>query len=147
MSAKKADKAVSVEFGIQNIEILEKSFRVTQLVENKVPETQYELSFEIRVDESNKFIIDMLHVKIKTTHDDFVVGSLSISCTFSITNFPEVVKKNSQNTMTIPDLLIETLNIITIGTARGIIFNELKGTWLHKSILPIIDPKSFKPKK
>lgn len=146
MSAKKTDKAVSVEFGIQNIEILEKSFSVTQLVENRVPETQYELSFDIQVDENSQFIIDVLHVKIKTIHNDFVVGSLSISCTFLITNFQEVVKKNSQNSVTIPDSLIETLNIITIGTARGIIFNELKGTWLHKSILPIIDPKSFKAK-
>ena len=145
MSAKKKVEEVSVEFGIQNIEILEKSFRVTQLIENKAPETQYELSFDIRVDEINKFIIDMLQVKIKTNHDEFVVGSLTLSCTFLITNFLEIVKKNSQNTMTIPDSLIETLNIITIGTARGIIFNEFKGTWLHKNILPIIDPKSFKP--
>jgi hypothetical protein len=49
--------------------------------------------------------------------------------------------------MAIPDPIVETLNILTIGTARGIMFSEFKGTWLHSNFLPVIDPKSFKQTK
>ncbi|MDN3656692.1 hypothetical protein QWZ08_13690 [Ferruginibacter paludis] len=70
-------------------------------------------------------------------------ASITIACTFDIINFEEVIISNG-DAATIPDTILETLNIITIGTMRGIMFTGFRGTWLHNSILPVIDPKFFK---
>ncbi|MBL0073688.1 MAG: hypothetical protein IPP34_18540 [Bacteroidetes bacterium] len=72
-------------------------------------------------------------------HED---GALSVSCIFEILNFEDVIKVEADGKVNIPPRLIETLNIISISTTRGVMFSTFKGT-LHGAVLPIIDPKQF----
>lgn len=138
-----SDKPINIEFKISSIELVEKSFHTPEFKNNKLPETQFDLSINFNIDKSNKRVISVLEVKIKTVPEAIVVAGATIACSFDILNFDDVVVSTGE-TMGIPDPIVETLNIITIGTARGIMFNEFKGTWLHNTILPVIDPKSFK---
>lgn len=142
MTAKK-EKSISLEFRISNIELIEKSFHIPLPKGNNFPNPQFELAINVSVDKPNKSIINILGVNVKSADDNSIVASIKVLCKFEITNFEDVVIL-SNDLMTIPDPIIETLNIITIGTTRGIMFNEFKGTWLHNAILPVIDPKSFK---
>ena len=139
--SKKQD--IKLEFKISNIDVVEKSFHLATLPEGNLPDTQFQLAINISVDKEHKQISSILQVKVKLDKSNTVVASITVGCTFEIVNFDEVVINNG-NSASIPDSIIETLNIITIGTTRGIMFNEFKGTWLHNSILPVIDPKSFK---
>lgn len=136
-------KEIKIEFKISNIDLLEKSFNVPVLNSDKIPLVQFDLALNVSVDKPNKKISDILFVKVKLENSDTIVASISVSCTFDIVNFEEIVISHGDSA-TIPDTILETLHIITIGTTRGVLFNELKGTWLHNTILPIIDPKSFK---
>lgn len=137
------EKSINLEFKISGIELVEKSFHTPNFASDKLPETQFELAISISIDKLNKRIVNLLSVKVKSVDDGSIVATITIVCSFDITNFEEVVIISGES-ITMPDPIIETLNIITIGTTRGILFNEFKGTWLHNNILPVIDPKSFK---
>lgn len=133
---------INIEFKISNIELIEKSFHALVLPEGPIPDTQFELAINVSIDKANKKIGNILQVKMKIENIEHIAASITVSCTFDIINFDEVITNNG-DTANVPESILETLNIITIGTVRGIMFNEFKGTWLHNSILPIIDPKSF----
>lgn len=137
------EKSIKIEFKISNIDLIDKSFHPPILKDSKLPDTQFELALNISIDKPNRKIINLLNVKVKSASDNSVVAGITVACSFEITNFDEIVIVSGES-MSIPDPIIETLNIITIGTTRGIMFNEFKGTWLHNAILPVIDPKSFK---
>lgn len=137
------DKPINIEFKISNIELVEKSFLIPEIKEGKFPDTQFDLSINFSIDKPNKKLISVLGVKLKTVPESRMVAGITVACSFDVLNFDEVIISAGE-TMGIPDPVFETLNIITIGTVRGIMFNEFKGTWLHNTILPVIDPKSFK---
>lgn len=142
--SKKQD--IKLEFKISNIELIEKSFHIPVFQGDITPVIQFDLAINVSVAKENKKIANILQVKMMVEDSNTVVASITVGCTFDIINFEEVVIISGESE-TIPDAIIETLNIITIGTSRGIMFNEFKGTWLHHSILPVIDPKSFKQEK
>jgi hypothetical protein len=85
----------------------------------------------------------IVHVEIKNDDHSVVLGSLSVSCIFEILNFEDVIKVEADGKVNIPQRLIETLNIISVSTTRGVMFSTFKGTFLHGAVLPIIDPKQF----
>ena len=121
----KSEKTLNLEFKIHGIELLEKTFRTPNMDEDKLPDTQFELSISLSIDKFNKRIINILNVKVKAANDHSIVATITVLCSFDITNFDEVVIFSGKS-ITMPDPIIETLNIITIGTVRGIMFNEFK---------------------
>lgn len=141
MSASKKNE-INIELKISGIELIEKSFRTIDLPEGALPDTQFELAINVNIDKGSKKIINILQVKMKIENVEGMAASITVGCTFDIVNFEEIITNNGE-TATIPETVLETLNTITIGTVRGIMFSEFKGTWLHNSILPVIDPKSF----
>lgn len=135
--------AINIEFRIHSIELTEKTFYIPEFKNNRVPDTQFDVSLNINIDKSNKRIINAVQVKISAIPDAVVVASVTVVCSFDVVNFEEVITE-SNNQFSIPDPVAETLNILSIGTTRGVMFSEFKGTWLHHSLLPVIDPKSFR---
>ncbi|MEY4029960.1 MAG: hypothetical protein RJA90_1159 [Bacteroidota bacterium] len=85
----------------------------------------------------------IVHIDIKNDGHSEVLGALSVSCIFDIVNFEDVIKIEADGKVNIPQRLIETLNIISISTTRGVMFSTFKGTFLHSAILPIIDPQQL----
>ena len=73
------------------------------------------------------------------------LGSIKVSCVYYIDNLTEF-KSTDNKQFDFPNDFISTVNSISISTARGIMFSQLKGTFLHNAILPILDPKGFKHK-
>jgi hypothetical protein len=84
-------------------------------------------------------------VEVKSEDQNYLLGSLAISCIYNIVNFDEIIKIDPSGRIDIPQPLIEILNSFSISTARGVMFTSFKGTFLHNAFLPIIDPRSFQP--
>ena len=103
----------------------------------------FNINIEIRADRMNKLVFVIVHIDIKNDGHSEVLGALSVSCIFDIVNFEDVIKIEADGKVNIPQRLIETLNIISISTTRGVMFSTFKGTFLHSAILPIIDPQQL----
>ena len=60
-------------------------------------------------------------------------------CLFEFPEFDAHFTKREDNNFDIPVDLEIMLKSVSISTARGVVFSELRGTYLHGAILPLID--------
>jgi hypothetical protein len=63
-----------------------------------------------------------------------------------VENLEEFRKKDSEE-FEIPEFFNTTINSISLSTIRGIMYSHFKGTFLHNTILPIVNPVDFKREK
>jgi len=141
--AKIENKDFNVEMQIRAIELLNGSLQLPAAPNTAVTTFNFNISIESKADATNKLVFVIVHVEIKNDDHSIVLGALSVSCIYEIVNFDEVIKIEENGKFDIPQRLIETLNIISISTTRGVMFSTFKGTFLHAAVLPIIDPKQF----
>lgn len=141
--AKIENKDFNVEMQIRAIELLNGSLNLPANPNTPVTNFNFNIRIESRADAVNKHVFVIVHVEIKNDDHSVVLGALSVSCIFEIVNFEDVIKVEADGKVNIPQRLIETLNVISISTTRGVMFSTFKGTFLHGAVLPIIDPKLF----
>ncbi|MBB1284586.1 hypothetical protein HRH25_09400 [Flavisolibacter sp. BT320] len=140
MAKKKGTKEIS--FTIDFIELVNKSLTLPINKDGKVPEYRFDVDLDIRSNEKEKKSLHTLHVAIKSKEDESLLGNVSVACAFNILNYEDLIDSEVPNS-NIPKEYLDILSTITIGTARGIIFSEFRGTFLHDATLPILDVKSF----
>jgi hypothetical protein len=137
------NKDIKIEFQVRAIELLNSSLQLPAIPNASITNFNFNISIESRVDAPNKLVFVIVHIDIKNDDQSLVLGALSVSCIYEIANFEEVITVEADGKLDLPQLLIETLNSISISTTRGVMFSMFKGTFLHNAILPIIDPKQF----
>lgn len=141
--AKIENNDFNVEMQIRAIELLNGSLQLPASQNTSATTFNFNINIESKADAPNKLVFVVVHVEIKNDDHSLVLGALSVSCIFEIVNFDEVITIEENGKLDIPERLIETLNMISISTTRGVMFSTFKGTFLHGAVLPIIDPKQF----
>ncbi len=141
--AKIENKENNVDMQLRAIELLNNSLTLPSNPNTPVTNFNFNIHIESRTDAVKKLVFVIVHIDIKNDDLSAVLGNLSVSCIFEIVNFEDVIKVEADGNVNIPQQLIETLNGISISTARGVMFSTFKGTFLHNAVLPIIDPNRF----
>jgi len=137
------NKDFAVDLQLKSIELLKGSISLPSVPEVSLNNFNFNISLESKADATNKILFVIVSVEIRSEDQNHVLGSLAVSCIYSIVNFDEVVKIEADGKLDIPQPLVEILNSISISTARGVMFSTFKGTFLHNAFLPIVDPRSF----
>lgn len=132
-----------IPFQINNIEILDSNLRFPGNLVNELETFHYNIQLQHRVDEVNKLLfvdtaVNILHKNKKTE-----LGSIKVSCVYYIENLAEF-KSTANKQFDFPNDFINAVNSISLSTTRGAMFSQMKGTFLHNAILPILDPKGFR---
>lgn len=128
---------------LKSIELLKGSISLPSIPEASLNNFNFNISLESKADANNKFLFAIVSVEIRSEDRNYILGSLAVSCIYSVVNFDEVVKIEADGKIDIPQPLVEILNSISISTTRGVMFSMFKGTFLHNAFLPIVDPRSF----
>ena len=136
-------KEVTAELQLRAIELLNSSLQLPSTPSNPPTSFNFNISIESKADAKNKIVFVIVNVEIRNNDQSFILGSITLSCIFEISNFSEVIQTNSEGQFVIPEGLVHVLNSISISTTRGVIFSTFKGTFLHGAVLPIIDPKQI----
>lgn len=110
-------------------------------------EFQFTLNVETKLDPLQQLAFIIISVDIKADDRPDILGVISSACIFGIDNFEKVFKKITEDKYDTSDDLMFMLISISVSTLRGIMFEQLRGTYLHMAFLPIIDPKQFKQNK
>lgn len=134
-------KEVNIEMQIKAIELLNNSIILPPNAKNPITNFNFNLNIESKADVTKKLVFVIVNVEIKNDDQSLIIGTISVSCVYEIFNFEEVIKIEVDGKINMPPKLVETLNIISISTTRGVMFSTFKGTFLHNAFLPIIDPK------
>jgi hypothetical protein len=127
----------NVQIKFANIEILSKT--VNYISTEKLFQFYYEVSVDSKVRTDKKLILVL--VKINLYHlDKRLLANFVVAYTFEITDFDTHIIQVEGGLYHIPDALDEMFKQVSISTTRGIIYSELRGTYLHSAIMPIAFP-------
>lgn len=143
MSKKKNnDNNQSFSFALKQIDLIEKSLRLLNKKEKKV-DYDYDISLQLMPDPSLNQSFHFISVNIftKGQEKDFI-ATFKLGFVFEIPNLETIATTNDEGA-TLPEDLLNLLNAVVIGTMRGVIFSELRGTQLDDAILPVLDPSKF----
>ncbi len=121
------------------VQIISKSLSLPISGFNLNTEFNFESLSDIKVDKDQKFALSTTDVFIKEKISNEQVASFKTLCVFEFPDFEEVFTKISDNQYDIPEELEILLKSTGLSTSRGIIFSELRGTYLHGAIMPLID--------
>ena len=127
-----------VNFQIQSLELTESSFKhpVKKAISDKEV-FRFNLNLEHLIDSGQETLIVKIQVDILAESSEEIVGVIKSNVVFKILNLFNYFKDNKPG---LPDILITTLNSISISTTRGMMFSAFRGTFLHNATLPLIDP-------
>jgi hypothetical protein len=78
-------------------------------------------------------------VAIRSSGSETILASINVACGFEFPSFEKIFKKNTAGIYLIPQALNTSINRISIATARGILYSQLRGSYLQNSTLPILD--------
>ena len=130
-------------FGIhfQGIEVL--NYQLEPLLPTEIkPSVGFSINLTHRFDGENKRVQVELDIQIVNIENQQSVGELKTCCTFAIQGLQV---DDEQQIVTVDEQLIDMVNSISLSTTRGILFTYFAKTHLNPLILPIIDPKDFRP--
>ncbi|MFP4605144.1 MAG: hypothetical protein ACLFNJ_07200, partial [Bacteroidales bacterium] len=97
-----------------------------------------------RVNTEKKLVFVISTVNILDKEKTIQLGTIQTSCIFEIDNINDLI--DNENNVRFPDNFLDEINSIAISTTRGIMYTEFKGTFLHKSVLPIFKMENLKKK-
>ena len=104
---------------------------------------QLEITTKNTIDVSKGSVIIQLDVTIHPIGvKDTVLGKVNTTLKFGIANIQDIIViKDGEVGM--PLDIVQTLIGVSISTTRGIMFSELRGTYLEKGYIPIVDPRKM----
>jgi len=96
----------------------------------------------IDIDEDKKIIKIKLKIEFRLKDLLEVFFEILVETSFELSPFDQIVQKNdSGNIFITDDSITNTLLGLSFSTARGIVFERLRGSMLQGVLLPVIDPK------
>lgn len=138
----KANKEMKLDFQIKTIDIIDFEMLNSNLQTSNSSVLNYNVNIEQVFFPENKLVSINTHVDIFQEDKKTKLGAITVNCTFLIANYKDFFNKELNKT-SLPDKVIETLNIIAISTTRGVMYSQFRGTMLHNAILPLVNPQEL----
>jgi hypothetical protein len=122
------------------IEIVEKflSKPINIGIPSQIDEFIFNIGVKVTTDPNSELIVIYINVNITKDGEEGLLGAISVGCSFKIEHFNQFILANEEGILTIPEKLEIPLRAMSLSTARGVLFSEFKGTFLHNAILPIV---------
>ena len=98
----------------------------------------FNLNVETRIDEVRKLIVSVVKVDISELGKGNILASISVGTGIEIVDFENVIKAAKGDKISLPPQLDVIIKTLAISTTRGVLYSELRGTYLHKAFMPII---------
>ena len=113
---------------------------------------QYEFYFDVnfKIFEKEKLVRVEFNSRLSEKQDNNLkveLAKLNSLCVFSVINFEEIVKRDNNGNLLIPDLLMQICSGTTLAAASGMYNVKLENSLYSNSVLPLIDPKVLLPRK
>lgn len=130
---------INIEFQIKGIDLLSIQLPGIDGIQVDPSEIEFDITLEQRITPENELVVVNCTISAHNLGKEFLLGSIKVGCLYHVKSMDKLLTKD-KGSINLPSKFIETINIVTIGTARGMMYSEFKGTYLHNAILPLIDP-------
>lgn len=133
-------------FKLKKIDILEKYVSLYQDDDKGDDDFDFGISLQIAPDANLNQSVHILKVDVTTKKDkENIIASFTLGAIFEI---PELEKISTYegDVVRLPQTLQTLLTTVVIGTMRGVMYTEFRGTSLRDVLLPVLDPSAFQKK-
>lgn len=137
-----SEKEKEYSFTLKRVVLLEKSFHISPPIA-KDEEFAFDVSLQSEGKPDLQECVQAMTVKIQKKGERVPIGTIAIGCTYSIPDYQDYILE-SDDGHSLPDELMQLLNTFIIGTIRGVMFSEFRGTVLGGAYLPVLDPRKFR---
>lgn len=125
--------------GIKIINFSQSNLELEFNKENK-PKIEFQTDFQFAVFPEDSKLGCLLTIKVLLPELKEEFAELKAEFTFKIKPFNEIIIDNGKDKVDIPDALMHNLASISISSARGILYEKLRGTALQNEIFPLVNP-------
>lgn len=132
----------------QNIQIKNISINEFAIVRPQ-EEIKQGQAFNFDIKFNHSVVIEQSLVNVITTVSIFgsdknkIFSRLQTVSGFQI-NQPEFASQDKDGNLTLDKSIAADINTVALSTTRGILFSQLRGTYLHNALLPIVDMNASK---
>ncbi|WP_341199379.1 hypothetical protein [Croceibacter atlanticus] len=130
-------------FQVKGIEILETNLSSPENPINDDTVFGFNLQSNQSFNLDNELVIVTCEVDIFDTGYDQKLGHLKVSCLYYLKDLKSYANEEN-NSISLPEGMVVTLNSISISTVRGVMYGVFRGTFLDGAILPVVDPTGEK---
>lgn len=129
-----------VNFQLENIE-LSKMFIAEQPENLDSERYHYNISVNHRFNLEAEVIAVIASVDI-LAEKKHKLAEIGINIFYKVENLKNFENRKDKK-MELPADFLTAVNSVSISTLRGVVFSQLRGTYLHNALLPVIDPKNL----
>jgi hypothetical protein len=135
----------NISFNIVDIDV--RKFSLNSPTIDQEVQIKFNLGIEHHFNREAKQILVMATVAlVDHVTQSIEFASAQVAFIYQVEQF-DAYYKETENQMAFPEPFSLALNSISISTLRGVLYGQLKGTYLDNMILPMIDPKLFAQQK
>lgn len=125
-------------FKIHGIEIVSFSIQPQQATEYRKDIFEFNIQQEQKTNAEKRLLIVFTTVAIKEAGKDSFLANLQVASGFEVPSFESLIKKDKHGNFLIPHDLNVAVSSIAIATTRGILYAQLRGSYLQHSTLPLL---------
>jgi hypothetical protein len=113
------------------------------LKDQKPQDFNFDFLVDVKVDAPRNSALALTDLSISDKGKKNILSSYKTICVFELQDFDKLFIKVADNQYDMDVDLEIILKSTAISTTRGMIISELKGTYLHGAILPLVDMASL----
>ena len=125
-------------FKIHGIELISFSIQPLQVREYHKEAFEFNIQQEQKTNAEKRLIIVFTTVTIRETEKDLILAQLQVGCGYEVSDFESFLKREKDGTFLIPHELNISVSRISLATTRGILYTQLRGSYLQNSTLPLL---------
>jgi hypothetical protein len=129
---------VDFQLRFQSIELVAKSLEPPS-GQLKDDDLNFNYLVDLKLSPEQKLAFVITDVTLLRISDKSTLAYFKLLTVFQVLNFDDVFKKVDHNVFDVPLQLEILLKSAGLSTIRGVIYSELRGTYLNNAILPLID--------
>lgn len=137
----KKNKSYKIDF--KGIELVSKLLEEPKELQGGEIKFHFNFISDLKLFPPNKTVFIVTEITISETISNRKLALFKTLCMFTFPDFENIFKLREDDKFDIPLNLEITLKSAGISTSRGIIYSELRGTYLSNATLPLIDIASI----
>ncbi len=126
------------QYKVHGIELITFSIQAQQGRDfNKIP-LEYNVKQEQKTNPGKELVLVFTSITIRETGNDLALANLEVACGFELQNFETILKQEEAGNYIIPHELNIAINRISIAICRGILYSQLRGSYLQNMNMPLL---------
>ena len=133
----KAEKSYNIKF--VSIDMISKSMEQQPFNGEEPQDFKFDWIVDLRVSEEQKLVAAITDIAIVWVNGEKEIAKFKTVCAFEFPDFANIFTLIEEKKYDVPVEIEIFMKSTALTTSRGMLYSELKGTYLNGLVLPLVD--------